>query len=134
MSCRRLARGQRAPYHEAKPSWKAVSANSIPPPDAPDDLVSDDDFILRTPRKKVYRPDDNTLRMIIDYLREIVPASRKAIKARLPENMPLWGKFRMAHGGDSIRSTMASSKKRVERNMSFVRVRDGPFSFIIGTE
>jgi hypothetical protein len=61
-------------------------------------------------------------RMIADYLREIVPANRNTIKAQLPENMPLWGKFRMAHGGDSFRTTMASSRKRTERNMSFVRV------------
>ena len=85
--------------------------------------MPDDDFILRTPRRKVYRPDDNTYCMIIDYLREIVPGSWKAIRAHLPENMPLWGKFRIAHGGDIIRTTIASSKKRFERNMSFVRVR-----------
>jgi hypothetical protein len=97
-----------------KPSWKAVSANSIPPPNVPDDIVSDNDFILRTPHKKVHQPNDNTICMIIDYLREIVPANRKEIKAQLPENMPLWGKFQMAHGGDSIRSTMVCSKKKVE--------------------
>jgi hypothetical protein len=85
---------------------------------------SDEDFVLRTPHRKVYQPDDNICRMIADYLREIVPANRNTIKARLPENMPLWGKFRIAHGGDSVRTTMASSKKRTERNMSFVRVRD----------
>jgi hypothetical protein len=114
-----------------KPSWKAVSAKSIPPAlDTPDDVISDNDFILHTPSKRVHQPNDNTLRMIIDYLREIVPASRKVIKARLPENMPLWGKFRIAHGGDSIRSTMASSKKRVARNKSFVRVCEGPFSLL----
>jgi hypothetical protein len=61
--------------------------------------------------------------MIVDYLREIVPGSRKLIQTHLPQNMPLWGKFRIANGGDSIRTTMASSKKRIERNMSFVRVR-----------
>jgi len=101
-------------HHRTKPPQKAVSANSIPPPDAPDDLVSDDNFTLCTPHKRVHQPDDNTLCMIIYYLQEIVPASQKEIKARLPENMPLWGKFQMAHGGDSIRSTMASSNKRVE--------------------
>ena len=85
---------------------------------------SDEDFVLRTPHRKVYQPDDNLCRMIADYLREIVPANRNTIKARLPENMPLWGKFWIAHGGDSVRTTMASSKKRTERNMSFVRVHD----------
>jgi hypothetical protein len=83
---------------------------------------ADDDHILRTPHKKTYRPDDNTRRMIADYFRELTKANRNTIKARLPENMPLWGKFRMARGGDSVRCTMATSKKRSERNMSFVRV------------
>jgi hypothetical protein len=60
--------------------------------------------------------------MIADYFRELTKANRNTIKARLPENMPLWGKFRMARGGDSVRCIMATSKKRSERNMSFVRV------------
>jgi hypothetical protein len=60
--------------------------------------------------------------MIVDYLREVTPGNRNTIKARLPDNMPLWGKFRIANGGDNIRSTMATSNKRKERNMSFVRV------------
>lgn len=84
--------------------------------------LSDENFILRTPYKKVYHPDENTLRMILDYFREVVKGNRNTIKARLPDNMPLWGKVRISHGGDSIRSTMATSKKRSERNMSFVRV------------
>ena len=85
-------------------------------------FFTDDDHVLRTPHKKTYRPDDNTRRMIADYFRELTKASRNTIKARLPQNMPLWGKFRMAQGGDSVRCTMATSKKRSERNMSFVRV------------
>ena len=42
---------------------------------------SDEDFVLRTPHRKVYQPDDNLRRMIADYLREIVPANRNTIKA-----------------------------------------------------
>jgi hypothetical protein len=62
--------------------------------------------------------------MIADYFREVTQANRNTIKARLPNNMPLWGKFRIAHGGDSIRTTMAISRKKAGRNMSFVRVSD----------
>ena len=62
------------------------------------------------------------VRMITNYLREVTWANWHTIKARLPENMPLWGKFQMAHGGDNVWCTMATSKKRSERNMSFVRV------------
>ncbi|KIM89532.1 hypothetical protein PILCRDRAFT_2726, partial [Piloderma croceum F 1598] len=80
-----------------------------------------EDYILRTPHKKKYRPDDNMRRMITDYFREITQANRNTIKARLPDNMPLWGKFHIAHSGDSVRCTMATSRKRSERNMSFVR-------------
>ena len=87
-------------------------------------FLSDDDIILRTPCRKIYRPDDNTYRIIIDYLREIVPGNRKTIRANLPDNMPLWGKFRIVHGGDSFRTTMVHSRKRVECNMPFVRVSD----------
>ena len=84
--------------------------------------LSDEDYILRTPHKKTYRPDDNMRCMITNYFREITQANRNTIKARLPDNMPLWGKFCIAHGGDSVRCTMATSRKRAERNMSFVRV------------
>jgi hypothetical protein len=65
--------------------------------------------------------------MITDYLREITQANRRTIMARLPENMPLWGKFRVAQGGDKVRCAMATSKKRSERNMSFVRVSNITF-------
>lgn len=61
--------------------------------------------------------------MIADYLKEIVQGGNcNTIKAQLPDNMPLWGKVRITHGGDSIRSKMASSKKHLERNTSFIRV------------
>jgi hypothetical protein len=60
--------------------------------------------------------------MITDYFCEIMQANRNTIRARLPENMPLWGKFCMARGGDSVRCIMATSKRRSKQNMSFVRV------------
>ena len=63
--------------------------------------VLDDEYILQTPCK-TYRPDDNLLRMIVDYLREVTPGNQNTIKARLPDNMPLWGKFRITNGGDNI--------------------------------
>ena len=84
--------------------------------------VLDNDYILRTPHKKTYWPDNNLLCMIVDYLREVTPGNWNTIKARLPDNMPLWGKFCIANGGDNIWSTMATRKKRTEWNMSFVRV------------
>jgi hypothetical protein len=40
--------------------------------------------------------------MIVDYLREVTPGNQNTIKARLPDNMPLWGKFRITNGGDNI--------------------------------
>jgi hypothetical protein len=70
--------------------------------------------------------------MIVDYLREIVPGNWKMIKAHLPDNMPLWGKFRIAHGGDSIRTTMASSKRKIEQNMSFIQVRANFMKYVMG--
>lgn len=60
--------------------------------------------------------------MIADYFREITAANRNTIMARLPEVMPLWGKFRMADGGDHIRTVMAISKRKPGRDMSYVRV------------
>lgn len=60
--------------------------------------------------------------MIADYFREITSANRNTITARLPEIMPLWGKFRLAAGGDHVRTVMAISKRKPGRDMSYVRV------------
>lgn len=94
-------------------------------------MILDDNFVLRTPRKKKNRPDENTRRMITDYFREITAANRNTIMARLPDNMPLWGKFRMASGGDCVRTAMAINSKRPGRDMSFVRVSELNYGYSI---
>lgn len=86
-------------------------------------LLIDDSYALRPPRQKNHHGDADLRRMIAAYLKEIVRGgNQKTINSRLPDNLPLWGKVRITDGGDSIRSNMAKSKKRSERDMSYVRV------------
>lgn len=65
--------------------------------------------------------------MIADYFREITAANRNTIMVRLPDIMPLWGKFRLAGGGDRVRTVMAINKRRPGRDMSYVRVSEPNF-------
>ena len=44
--------------------------------------------------------------------------------------MPLWGKVRIANGGDAIRCQVAQSSKRQERDSSYVRVSVSIYSFL----
>ena len=57
----------------------------------------------------------------------------KVIKNVLPKVMPSWGKVRIAHGGDAIRSASASYNPDKERNMSFVRVNKNDLDLLPST-
>lgn len=86
-------------------------------------ILTDSNYALRPPRQKTHHGDVELRRMIAAYLKEIVRGGNlKTINSQLPDNLPLWGKVRITDGGDSIRSNMAKSKRKSERDMSYVRV------------
>ncbi|KZP04867.1 hypothetical protein FIBSPDRAFT_903954 [Athelia psychrophila] len=79
-------------------------------------------YALHPPRQKTHQGDVELRRMIAAYLKEIVLGGNlKTINSQLPDNLPLWGKVHITDGGDSIRSNMAKSKRKSERDMSYVR-------------
>ena len=72
---------------------------------------------------KYFQPNNQLKWTIAGYFKQLNPnKSRKQIEQALPNNMPSWGKVRIAQGGDSIRTSSASHNAEKERNMAFVRV------------
>ncbi|KAF8339246.1 hypothetical protein F5887DRAFT_823869, partial [Amanita rubescens] len=76
--------------------------------------------ILRTPCNVNYHPDNGLRTRIALYLHELTGLRQDHIKTKLPEVMPVWGKVHICMG-DSIRSAMASSKHKEERDASYIR-------------
>jgi hypothetical protein len=85
-------------------------------------ICTDPLSILRPPRQQNFEPDNQLRGMIAGYFQEVLGGSKSVFKAALPCSMPKWGKVKIDHGGDSIRTTFASHNPDKERNMSFVRV------------
>ncbi|KIK31998.1 hypothetical protein CY34DRAFT_54554, partial [Suillus luteus UH-Slu-Lm8-n1] len=82
----------------------------------------DPDYILRTPHRSNYVPDDETRERIGAYLVQVLGGRRNELALHLPRVMPLWGKMRI-RGGDSIRSLFALRRvKSSSRNNSFYEV------------
>jgi hypothetical protein len=78
--------------------------------------------ILRPPCRKSYALDTALQSKISRYFSAIMNGRKpKKIQNELPKNMPLWGKVRIAGGGDRIRAAVGRNPDR-ERNMSYVRV------------
>jgi hypothetical protein len=78
--------------------------------------------ILRPPCCKNFQPD-RTLRLkIARYFSVVINKPYSKILKQIPASMPMWGKVRIANGGDSIRSGSASRSTEKERDMSCVRV------------
>lgn len=91
-----------------------------------DTLFNVDDYLdplhkLGTPYNANYHPDNTLRARIAQYLHELTGLRRDQIKTKLPEVMPVWGRVHIAMG-DSIRSAMASSKYRDQRDASHIRV------------
>ncbi|KAF7374016.1 hypothetical protein MSAN_00282000 [Mycena sanguinolenta] len=81
------------------------------------------DVILRAPYKATHNPNDITRARIAGYISAVIHKKRNIIKKKLPENMPRWGRMRIAGDGDRIRSVSATSAKHdeTERDMTYVR-------------
>jgi hypothetical protein len=84
--------------------------------------LSDPQSILRPPYKKSYVLDATLKSKIARYFSAVMNGRKSSkITNELPNNMPSWGKVRVAGGGDRIR--IASGRNSSwERNMSYVRV------------
>ena len=82
---------------------------------------SDQHSILRPPYKKSYALSDALKSKISRYFSAVTEQKPAKICKRLPENLPSWGKVRIAGGGDRI-CTAAGRNPDRERNMSYVRV------------
>jgi hypothetical protein len=87
--------------------------------------AADPDHVLRAPCLKVYKPDAQLRMRVAVYLGIVVGRRREEVALHLPENMPVWGKLRIRHGGDAIRSTFAARRNRAtpQRDSSCIRVR-----------
>jgi hypothetical protein len=83
---------------------------------------SDQHSILRPPYKKSYTLSDALKSKISRYFSAVMEQKSAKIRKQLPENLPSWGKVRIAGGGDRIRTAAGRNLDR-ERNMSYVRVR-----------
>jgi hypothetical protein len=68
--------------------------------------------ILGPPFRGKFTPDDSLRTKIAGYFSAVMRKARKDIKPKLPLIMPAWGRVRIAQGGDSIRSVLASGKSR----------------------
>jgi len=85
-------------------------------------LEPDPDYILRTPHRSDYVPDNDTRGRIGTYLVQVLGGRRNELVLHLPRVMPLWGKMRI-HGGDLMRTMFALRRvKNLSRDNSFVRV------------
>jgi hypothetical protein len=86
--------------------------------------VSDPEFIICTPINYKYQPrDDNLLGVIATYFHQILGGRRDQIQAQLPMVMPLCGKVRICHRGDSIRTVFAICRLTESyRDNTFVQV------------
>ncbi|TFK45219.1 hypothetical protein OE88DRAFT_1715451 [Heliocybe sulcata] len=81
--------------------------------------------ILRIPCQRSYPPDRYLRGRIADHFLRVLSrhgATRDAIRKNLPEAMSLWGKVRIANGGDYIRTVWAMDHSMSPgRDCSFVR-------------
>ncbi|KII89568.1 hypothetical protein PLICRDRAFT_84231, partial [Plicaturopsis crispa FD-325 SS-3] len=119
---RRAYLGQLAARYDLADELSAVASTRFlsmvlsPWPDEhhPADPVS----ALRFPYIAVFTPDNPLREKIASYFCQVIGHSKALVKAKLPVNMPVWGKVRILHGGDSIRSTVS---ERGKRNASYVR-------------
>ena len=85
--------------------------------------ASDQHSILWTPYQKSYILS-NTLKSKISWYFSAVTGQKPAtIRMWLPENLPSWGKVRIAGGGDQIHTAAGQNRLYRERNMSYVQVR-----------
>jgi len=87
-------------------------------------LVLDPDQIFLPPYIRQYTLDPALKSKISAYLAVILGRRRTEIAARLPGNMPLWGKMRLRTDGDTVRTTLAFRRTRhlKQRNNTHIRV------------
>ena len=83
-------------------------------------INSDPHSILRPPREAFFQLDKHLRSKIARYLSVVINQRPSKIQKKIPENLPSWGKVRIANGGDSIRAASSSRRPEKERNMSFV--------------
>jgi hypothetical protein len=80
--------------------------------------------ILRYPRLAQYKPSNSLRRKLAAYFATVIPGFNVSFfLSILPHTMVRWGKVRIANSGDLIRTKVAQSGTRKERDASFVRVR-----------
>jgi len=87
---------------------------------------------MRVPYVKTYRPDPSLLNKVSKYLAVILSRRKDEVAAHLPKVMPLWGKMRIRHQGDAIRSTFVTRRQGSMpiRNSSIVRVSLSSLSYM----
>ena len=85
--------------------------------------ASDQHSILQTPYQKSYILSDTLKSKILWYFSAVTGQKLATIHKRLPENLPSWGKVRIAGGGDQICTAAGRNRLYRERNMSYMRVR-----------
>ena len=84
---------------------------------------------MRAPLTRDYQPDANVRQRIATYFVLVIGGRKNVVVKHLPTIMPSWGKMRIRHGGDSIRTTTTPTTRRSlrdpskpGRNNCFVRV------------
>ena len=91
-------------------------------------------YVLQPPHRPTFCPDASLWTKMATYFTSIIGKQRAQIALRLLQVMPLWGKMQICDGGDIFRSTMASCKRGIQRDMSHVQVCDlmiGRFKFTL---
>lgn len=86
----------------------------------------DNTTVLKTPHEANYKWTDAECRRAAVYIKEAyrLTASAQAIEKELPRSVPRWGKFRVKHEKNVVRSAWSAqrlSRDRI-RDSSFVRV------------
>ncbi|KAF9487452.1 hypothetical protein BDN71DRAFT_1404731, partial [Pleurotus eryngii] len=77
---------------------------------------------LRFPYVAGYIPNDEFRTRIASYLKQVIGGDINKMKKNLPCTMPLWGKLRIRHGGDSISTTACMTRQNpIQRNKTFIR-------------